>query len=345
MTDLASSELPVITIAEIPDILRYAMSANDADPMAEIVVSLEGDPGTGKTSIPRSVASEEGWKYTMILAPHLDLVEGKGYPVHNPEEDKVKFVPLDIWPTEPGPGIILIDEIAQAIPAVQASLSSLLFGRKMGNYILPDGWLIVTTGNLHSNKAATHRMPTHIRNRLQRYHVKSDVDTFLQFGRSYGLDETMLRFLANRPGLLHDFSPEAEICPTMRKWQKVSAVLKANPPETVRDVMIQAEVGKPAAAEFTEYLRGQSNMPKYRDVVTDPEGAKLVEENSYITALMHALGRRGKAEHAEELCTYVQRYEGEYQVVFLTQVKTENPSKLREQEPIQALAKRHSINM
>jgi len=57
---------------------------------------------------------------------------------------------------------------------VQASCYQLVPDRKLGEYTLPEGWAIVAAGNRDSDRAATTRMPTPLRNRF--VHIDFEVN-------------------------------------------------------------------------------------------------------------------------------------------------------------------------
>src|SRR5215471_15066478 len=57
---------------------------------------------------------------------------------------------------------------------VQASCYQLVLDRKLGEYTLPEGCAIVAAGNRDSDRAATTRMPTPLRNRF--VHLEFEVD-------------------------------------------------------------------------------------------------------------------------------------------------------------------------
>jgi MoxR-like ATPase len=80
-------------------------------------------------------------------------------------DNRSKWATPDFLPQD-GEGILSLDELNAAPAMVQASCYQLVLDRKLGEYTLPDGWAIVAAGNRDSDRGATTRMPTPLRNRF-----------------------------------------------------------------------------------------------------------------------------------------------------------------------------------
>ena len=104
-----------------------------------------GPPGVGKSSIVREVASEASLDVLDLRAALLDPTDLRGIPAI--EKGRAVWCPPSFLP-KPGdrPGVLFLDEINAAPPLVQASLYQLVLDRRVGEYVLPDGWWIVAAG-------------------------------------------------------------------------------------------------------------------------------------------------------------------------------------------------------
>jgi hypothetical protein len=71
-------------------------------------------------------------------------------------------------------GILFLDEMNSAPPQTQAALYQLVLDRKVGDYILPDGWHIVAAGNRTNDRGVVHRMPDPLVDRM--FHVTYETD-------------------------------------------------------------------------------------------------------------------------------------------------------------------------
>src|ERR1039457_4899786 len=88
---------------------------------ARVPVLLWGAPGTGKTSVIRSMASGLGWPCETVIASIREPSDFAGLPVVVGEG--VRFAP-PTWArrlAEAGRGLLFLDELSTAPPAVQAA--------------------------------------------------------------------------------------------------------------------------------------------------------------------------------------------------------------------------------
>ena len=135
-------------------------------------VFVWGGPGVGKSSIVRQLAQSLEQTLQDIRALLLDPVDLRGLPFLG-TDGRSKWAAPEFLP-QGGEGILFLDELNAAPAMVQASCYQLVLDRKLGEYTLPDGWAIVAAGNRDSDRGATTRMPTPLRNRF--VHLEFDVD-------------------------------------------------------------------------------------------------------------------------------------------------------------------------
>ena len=60
-----------------------------------------------------------------------------------------------------GKGLLFLDEFAQSGQDLQAIASQLIKERRLGEYVLPDGWTIVLAGNRHSDRSSANKIVAH----------------------------------------------------------------------------------------------------------------------------------------------------------------------------------------
>ena len=73
--------------------------------------------------------------------------------------------PRHFWPAD-GAGILFLDELNAAPAMVQARFYQLVLDRRLGEYMLPDGWVMIAAGKRDADRAHTTRMPTPLQNRF-----------------------------------------------------------------------------------------------------------------------------------------------------------------------------------
>src|SRR6202008_2559931 len=110
-------------------------------------VLLWGSPGTGKSSAIRSLAESAGWPLEIVIASIREPSDFSGLPVVAGPE--VVFAP-PAWArrlASATQGVLLLDEISTAPPAVQAALLRVVFERVVGDLALPEGVAIIAAAN------------------------------------------------------------------------------------------------------------------------------------------------------------------------------------------------------
>ncbi|MBM4090294.1 MAG: hypothetical protein FJ276_12855 [Planctomycetes bacterium] len=107
---------------------------------------LWGQPGEGKTSFVESL-DRPGFPVVTLIASIHDPTDFSGLPVY--EQQRMRFAPPE-WTTlfdDPQEGILFLDELTTAPPAVQAALLRIVLERKVGIQSLPERVRIVAAAN------------------------------------------------------------------------------------------------------------------------------------------------------------------------------------------------------
>ena len=111
-----------------------------------IPVLLWGDPGVGKSSYIESLQTEKRLVITIVASIH-DPTDFSGLPVF--DNGQVKYA-IPEWVKkfdEYEEGILFLDELSTAPPAVQAALLRVVLERKVGFHKLPDHVKIIAAAN------------------------------------------------------------------------------------------------------------------------------------------------------------------------------------------------------
>src|SRR3954463_10874034 len=124
---------------------------------ADLPVLLWGEPGIGKTAALTQLAAALDLPLTTVIASVHEPSDFSGLPVigGDPAEDGVPMAPPD-WAVRlvrAGRGLLFLDELSTAPPAVQAALLRLVLERRVGSLRLPPGVRIVAAANPRSSAA------------------------------------------------------------------------------------------------------------------------------------------------------------------------------------------------
>ncbi len=124
---------------------------------ADLPVLLWGEPGIGKTAALTQLAASLDLPLTTVIASVHEPSDFSGLPVvgDDPAEQGVPMAPPD-WAVRlvrAGRGLLFLDELSTAPPAVQAALLRLVLERRIGALQLPPGVRIVAAANPRSSAA------------------------------------------------------------------------------------------------------------------------------------------------------------------------------------------------
>ena len=128
-------------------------------------VMIWGAPGIGKSSIVAQVAAAHGLPCIDLRLSQLAPADLRGLPVADHEQGVARLLPPEFLPRS-GSGILFLDEINLAPPALQVVAKQLVLDRRVGSYTLPEGWLVWAAGNRKEDRAAVFDMPAPLANRF-----------------------------------------------------------------------------------------------------------------------------------------------------------------------------------
>jgi hypothetical protein len=138
-------------------------------------------------------------------------------------------------------------------------LDSLILDRRVGHYVLPDGWQVVAAGNASFHGAVSHDMGTALADRMFHFNVQTAIDAFLAHGIEKGFAPEVLAYLKVRPDKLDDTQSQLAndhlVGASPRGWEDVSNVIKSTLPEQAKRIFVQGRLGAANAAELFGVLR------------------------------------------------------------------------------------------
>lgn len=265
-----------------------------------VPLHIWGPCGVGKSQIVGQVAADLSYSFLDVRAVQLDPVDLRGLP--RIASDQTEWVPPKFLPTT-GKGILFLDELTSAPQMTQAGCYQLVLDRKLGEYELPDGWVVIAAGNPASERGVHFAMPRPLRNRFVHLELEADLDDWCRWAVKSGIRPEIIAFLRFKSELLHaaDTTADANAWPTPRSWEMASSVLSGiarrrqsalltgtNEFETQ---LLDGTVGSAAASELTAFLRLFRQLPSIDEVLLTPDTATVPTETSAQIAISTALGR------------------------------------------------------
>ena len=246
------------------------MNLNDARVLTETAIAnkvpimLWGAPGIGKSTLIKNIATSQGYPETFGLVdlrlPQLDPTDLRGIPMPDKEAGVCRWFTPEFLPSENRGhkrGILFLDEIEKAPVSVKNAALQLVLDRRIGDYVLPDGWSIVAAGNREEDGTFSQPIGAALANRMIHVEVESDARTWLNWAKSYGIMEDVIGFIEFRPELLYPVKKEGSgtgllgnAFPTPRTWEIGSGLMGVVKNDKERYRLLAAAVGKDTAYEF-----------------------------------------------------------------------------------------------
>jgi hypothetical protein len=313
------------------------MSVQDDNPAAEalgvavaarVPVLLWGAPGTGKTSAIRAMADAMRLPCETVIASIREPSDFAGLPVVT--RDAVRFAP-PLWAqrlARHGTGVLFLDELSTAPPAVQAALLRVVLERTVGDLALPDDVAVVAAANPPEQAADGWDLSAPLANRL--CHLSWETSPraianglaggwapppvpLLPAGWEAG--EALARglvaaFLHVRPALA--LAPPANAgeagrgWPSPRTWEMtarlMTAAKAAAASETARSALIRGAIGDGAGVEFLAWL-AEMDLPDPEEVLASPARFRLPERGDRAYAALASIVAAVAAEPTPERWT------------------------------------------
>ena len=290
-------------------------------------ICIEGPPGGGKTTIVHQVAEELGVPYIERHMPTM-LVEDFGVMFPNSDDNTLHYRLPDWFPVKgkaPDRGILCFDDRNQAGPDLQKVLANICQARNLHGTSLPDGWMVVSTGNRQSDRAGANRVLGHLSNRENTYELETHLDDWTSWALGRNVKPELISFIRFRPGLLHDYDPQRQQNPTPRSWvEGVSDLMGVVAPEAEYETF-KGAVGEGAAAEFVGFLRIFRKLPNPDAVLMHPTTADVPTDPATIYALAGSLATRATEGNMDRFGTYIERLPPDFSVLAMSMACRRNP--------------------
>lgn len=289
-----------MTMEELEKVLmtNCQMIINNKD-MASIIPPLliHSSPGIGKSSIVRQVAKNLGIGLVDVRLAEMESVDIRGLPSVDKDADGngvMKWNAPDCWPRDPNSkGIIFLDELTSCDKSCQVAAYELILDRKIGDfYKVPDGWYIVSAGNLTTDRAVAMSMSSALANRFLHVELQEDSEAWRRWGTTHDVHPMVLGFIGYRPE--HLFNMENENTergwPSPRSWERVSHMVKIyGDDEEILRKMVYGLVGPAKGVEFMEFYRLNSKFDNILDMMYGKIPVKIPTKNDQRYALCSTL--------------------------------------------------------
>lgn len=303
--DLATMERPILGIGLSgigkTEIMRTMLIKNFGLSPASVVEmrlgSMQDTDITGLPAYKEIVDADGNTTKTTVFAPHHSLPR-KG--------------------THPDFGVLILDEITTcAVETRTIALQLMDSSRSIGDYKLPDGWMIVALGNGPDDGADYEELKSTLFSRCAGFYIHPDFKTWYEWASQSGIHDAVLGFLRKGNGrYLYDDSARGEYDTQItnpRTWEITSDMIKvveaASENNVIPDGLVQAVccsgIGEKVGTQFEMFYRYKKELIPMDEIMSGQAikkydklnislEAMYLGQNSIVRAILE-VGERNKA--------------------------------------------------
>lgn len=234
-------------------------------------VFIWGAPGIGKSALVEQFAKEIGLPCVSLLGSQLAPEDIIGIPQIRGETSE--FLPPKMIARKE-PYVLFLDELNACSQEVQKAFYSLIHERRIGEYHLPGGSIVVGAGNRAQDSAIVKTMSSALVNRMFHVQMKADAGQWIKWAQNNGLHAWVTDYIIQRPDHLFPEPPKTEEpFSTPRSWHMLSDALteygagKKEIPGEVLRMLAYACLTPSHAGMFLAYTKSLKNSHMLEDII------------------------------------------------------------------------------
>lgn len=186
-------------------------------------VFIWGPPGIGKSSLVQQFAEQVGLACVSLLGSQLAPEDLIGVP--QIQDGTSRFCPPRMI-ARTDPYCLFLDELNACSHEVQKAFYSLIHERRIGEYILPRGSIVIGAGNRAQDSAIVKPLSSALINRMVHVHLKVSHRDWFEWALVQGIHPWVLEYVRMRPDHLWSQPPKhEEPFSSPRSWHMLSDAL------------------------------------------------------------------------------------------------------------------------
>lgn len=280
-----------------------------------------GTFGIGKSTAVKEFTLKKKIGFIDVRISQLEPSDLRGLP--SLKDDKTKWLPPSWLPSE-GNGVLFFDEINLAPPAIQSAAYQLILDRQLGEYKLPEGWIIISAGNREQDHAHVFSLAAPLLNRFVHCELRvPDIDDWIKWAFDNDVDSRIVTYLKWKEGVglfRHDGKYKDKSIPTPRSWEFCSRMIKDVVDLRELHLLVSSAVGEAMATELEAFIKLQKKV-NLREILNNPKKVKEIKEislkYSMLSALVEYYRKNKDKKILEKLCEVSMNLEPEYTTLLL----------------------------
>lgn len=234
-------------------------------------VFIWGAPGIGKSALVEKFAKEIGLPCVSLLGSQLAPEDIIGIP--QIKGDTSEFLPPKMIARKE-PYVLFLDELNACSQEVQKAFYSLIHEKRIGEYHLPKGSVVIGAGNRSQDSAIVKTMSSALINRMFHVELKADPKQWISWAYEEGIHPSVIKYLTERPDHLFSEPPKTEEpYSTPRSWHMLSDALheygfgKNEVSETTLKMITYGSISAKHAGMFLAFTKQAGNKNLLVDII------------------------------------------------------------------------------
>ena len=262
-------------------------------------VFIWGAPGIGKSSLVEKFAEAVGIPCVSMLGSQIAPEDLIGVP--QIVGDCSRFCPpRTIARAEPY--CLFLDELNACTHEVQKAFYSLINEKRIGEYTMPEGSIVIGAGNRANDSAIVKTMSSALVNRMLHVQLRASHRDWLEWAAANDLHPYVLEYIRMRPDHLFVNPPKTEEpFSTPRSWHMLSDALKSygdEPEVGTIDILAQGTLSSHHATQFKAFVKQIRNRYRLAEIVDGEKGWPSAPEDRDV---LYFLAQSFRAQLVKEL--------------------------------------------
>jgi hypothetical protein len=305
MSDTSSTETVYLTPKQLTKVLKVVSLYRPA--------FIWGPPGIGKSYIIEEFAKGLGLPLTVLLGSQVAPEDILGIP--QVVDGTSRYCPPSIIARHV-PYCLFLDEFNGSSSEVQKVFYNLIHERRIGEYRMPKGSIVIAAGNRKIDYAHVNQLSSALINRMVHINIKASVEDWVEWARAERLHPLIIEYIIKNPDhLMSSPDDSEEPFSTPRSWHILSDALCEIDKSASFDLILAICMGAitPShARNFFEFskdrLKQYSVYALLNEDITWPTGSK---SNEHLFFLAHCL-RRNLVNFLPKESSYVLEAQDEF---------------------------------
>lgn len=234
-------------------------------------VFIWGAPGIGKSALVEKFAEDIGLPCVSLLGSQLAPEDIIGIP--QIKGDVSEFLPPKMIARKE-PYVLFLDELNACSQEVQKAFYSLIHEKRIGEYHLPEGSVIIGAGNRTQDSAIVKTMSSALINRMFHVQLKADTRQWLKWAQANNIHPWVIDYITQRPDHLFSEPPKTEEpFSTPRSWHMLSdalteyGVINKDVNINILKMLCYACLTPAHAGMFLAYTKNMNNKNMLNDII------------------------------------------------------------------------------